>query len=105
MSASTKDRVLISVMGDEVGAQALCVRLRPRLTPPALCPSPGQPPRTPRKSAPLLQDSVTGLLLAGIGHVDSKNKPNFLVVDASASCPGSLFLLLPLLKLRSLALA
>ncbi|KAJ3302559.1 H(+)-transporting V1 sector ATPase subunit F [Kappamyces sp. JEL0829] len=28
------------------------------------------------------EDSVTGLLLAGIGHVDTKQQPNFLVVDA-----------------------
>ncbi|KAJ3125280.1 H(+)-transporting V1 sector ATPase subunit F [Nowakowskiella sp. JEL0407] len=28
------------------------------------------------------EDSVTGLLLGGIGHIDSKQKPNFLVVDA-----------------------
>ncbi|KAJ3292231.1 H(+)-transporting V1 sector ATPase subunit F [Borealophlyctis nickersoniae] len=28
------------------------------------------------------EDSITGLLLAGIGHMDSKQKPNFLVVDA-----------------------
>jgi V-type H+-transporting ATPase subunit F len=29
------------------------------------------------------EDSITGLLLAGIGHVDSQQKKNFLVVDAS----------------------
>lgn len=29
------------------------------------------------------QDSVTGLLLAGIGHVDDHQNKNFLVVDAS----------------------
>ncbi|KND04061.1 V-type ATPase, F subunit [Spizellomyces punctatus DAOM BR117] len=28
------------------------------------------------------EDSVTGLLLAGIGHIDSKQKSNFLVVDS-----------------------
>ncbi|CAG8448140.1 6842_t:CDS:2 [Ambispora leptoticha] len=28
------------------------------------------------------EDSVTGLLLAGIGHVNSQQKKNFLVVDA-----------------------
>ncbi|KAF9977387.1 H(+)-transporting V1 sector ATPase subunit F [Actinomortierella ambigua] len=28
------------------------------------------------------EDSITGLLLAGIGHVDSSNRKNFLVVDA-----------------------
>lgn len=29
------------------------------------------------------EDSITGLLLAGIGHIDSNQKKNFLVVDAS----------------------
>eukprot|EP00842_Homolaphlyctis_polyrhiza_P005621 jgi/Hompol1/605/HPOL_002548-RA len=28
------------------------------------------------------EDSVTGVLLAGVGHIDTKQKPNFLVVDA-----------------------
>ncbi|TPX43678.1 hypothetical protein SeMB42_g04636 [Synchytrium endobioticum] len=28
------------------------------------------------------EDSVTGILLAGVGHIDSKQKPNFLVVDS-----------------------
>jgi len=31
----------------------------------------------------LLQDSVTGLLLAGIGHINQDQKKNFLIVDAS----------------------
>jgi V-type H+-transporting ATPase subunit F len=31
----------------------------------------------------LRKDSVTGLLLAGIGHTDTKQQSNFLVVDAS----------------------
>jgi V-type H+-transporting ATPase subunit F len=29
------------------------------------------------------EDSVTGLLLAGIGHTDTKQQSNFMVVDAS----------------------
>ncbi|KAI9002320.1 H(+)-transporting V1 sector ATPase subunit F [Gaertneriomyces sp. JEL0708] len=33
------------------------------------------------------EDSVTGLLLAGIGHMDSKQKANFLVVDAKTPLP------------------
>ncbi|KAJ3062709.1 H(+)-transporting V1 sector ATPase subunit F [Podochytrium sp. JEL0797] len=33
------------------------------------------------------EDTVTGLLLAGVGHVDSKQKPNFLVVDAKTTLP------------------
>lgn len=27
------------------------------------------------------EDSVTGILLSGVGHLDSKQRPNFLVVD------------------------
>ncbi|KAI9005074.1 ATPase, V1 complex, subunit F [Hyaloraphidium curvatum] len=27
------------------------------------------------------EDTVTGLLLAGVGNVDNKTKPNFLIVD------------------------
>jgi len=27
------------------------------------------------------EDTVTGLLLAGIGHIDTKQKSNFLIVD------------------------
>jgi V-type H+-transporting ATPase subunit F len=33
----------------------------------------------------MLKDSVTGLLLAGIGHVDNQQKKNFLIVDSSTS--------------------
>lgn len=29
------------------------------------------------------QDSITGLLLAGIGHVNEQQRKNFLVVDSS----------------------
>ncbi|CAO3672987.1 unnamed protein product [Umbelopsis ramanniana] len=32
------------------------------------------------------EDSVTGLLLAGIGHTNQQQKKNFLVVDASKIC-------------------
>ncbi|KAJ3095472.1 H(+)-transporting V1 sector ATPase subunit F [Phlyctochytrium planicorne] len=28
------------------------------------------------------EDTVTGLLLAGVGHIDSKQKANFVVVDS-----------------------
>ena len=34
--------------------------------------------------ASLRQDTVTGFLLAGIGHRDNKNAANFLVVDAES---------------------
>jgi V-type H+-transporting ATPase subunit F len=33
----------------------------------------------------MMQDSVTGLLLAGIGHITQDQKKNFLIVDASTS--------------------
>lgn len=61
-TTSYKDRNLIAVIGDEVGhpvQYGLCFLRSP-------------PP----------QDSITGLLLAGIGHVNEQQK-NFLVVDAS----------------------
>lgn len=29
------------------------------------------------------EDTVTGLLLAGVGHIDQKRKNNFLIVDKS----------------------
>jgi len=32
----------------------------------------------------LVQDSITGLLLAGVGHINEHQKKNFLVVDPSA---------------------
>ncbi|ORY08137.1 F subunit of V-type ATPase [Basidiobolus meristosporus CBS 931.73] len=31
------------------------------------------------------QDTVTGLLLAGVGHIDSRQKSNFLVVDSKTT--------------------
>jgi V-type H+-transporting ATPase subunit F len=34
-----------------------------------------------------MQDSITGLLLAGTGHVTSASKKNFMVVDSSQSNP------------------
>ncbi|KAF5374873.1 hypothetical protein D9758_000059 [Tetrapyrgos nigripes] len=55
-----KDRNLIAVIGDEVlckfGSETL--------------------PHTSQ------QDSITGLLLAGVGHVNEQQKKNFLVVDS-----------------------
>jgi hypothetical protein len=30
------------------------------------------------------QDTITGMLLAGTGHINDKGKKNFLVVDSSA---------------------
>ena len=63
MATSFKDRNLLAVIGDEV--------------------------RVPKYQAIetisnlyALQDTITGLLLAGIGNVD-KGKKNFLVVDSS----------------------
>jgi len=56
-----KDRNLIAVIGDEV-----CSLLT-------------------RVSTPLsiYQDSITGLLLAGVGHINEHQRKNFLVVDSS----------------------
>jgi vacuolar-type H+-ATPase subunit F/Vma7 len=36
-------------------------------------------------SSSLAQDSITGLLLAGIGHITDQQRKNFLVVDPSTS--------------------
>ncbi|KAJ3219524.1 H(+)-transporting V1 sector ATPase subunit F, partial [Clydaea vesicula] len=33
------------------------------------------------------EDTVTGLLLSGIGHIDSKQRGNFLVVDSKTPLP------------------
>jgi V-type H+-transporting ATPase subunit F len=64
-STAYKDRSLLAVIGDEV---SLFFSLQP---------------------SPLLtlQDSVTGLLLAGIGHISDGQKKNFLVVDSSMQPP------------------
>lgn len=59
-NASYKDRDLLAVIGDEVAI----VHCQDILT------------------AILFQDSITGLLLAGIGHSNGQRK-NFLIVDAS----------------------
>ena len=44
----------------------------------------GVPFKFTSKGSPVLQDSITGLLLAGIGHVGPQQKKNFLIVDSSA---------------------
>jgi V-type H+-transporting ATPase subunit F len=31
----------------------------------------------------LTQDTITGMLLAGVGHINEKQKKNFLIVDSS----------------------
>jgi vacuolar-type H+-ATPase subunit F/Vma7 len=59
--ASFKDRNLIAVIGDEVQTSSIS---------------------TLHCSLPT-QDSITGLLLAGIGHIDEHQKKNFLIVDSS----------------------
>ncbi|RKO96950.1 hypothetical protein CXG81DRAFT_29921 [Caulochytrium protostelioides] len=33
------------------------------------------------------EDTVTGLLLAGVGHQDGKSKPNYLIVTAKTPLP------------------
>jgi hypothetical protein len=62
-----KDRILLAVIGDEVSFDSRLPYCEMSLT---------------------KQDSVTGLLLAGIGHVDQQQKKNFLIVDGSE--PASL---------------
>jgi V-type H+-transporting ATPase subunit F len=59
-----KDRNFLAVIGDEV-----------------------DPHNPPGNCVDLLQDSVTGLLLAGIGHINQDQKKNFLIVDASIIAP------------------
>lgn len=53
-----KDRNFLAVIGDEV-------------------------PLLLSNSIDMMQDSVTGLLLAGIGHITHDQKKNFLIVDTS----------------------
>jgi len=36
------------------------------------------------------QDTITGMLLAGTGHINDKGKKNFLVVDSSARARPSM---------------
>lgn len=64
MTTAFKDRNLIAVIGDEVHTSMLNIFAA------------NEPPF-------VIQDSITGLLLAGIGHVTDHGKKNFLVVDAS----------------------
>ena len=65
MSHNQDGRNLLAVIGDEARVIPLNI-----------------PTRTQRA----LQDSITGLLLAGIGHVGPQQKKNFLIVDSSAYC-------------------
>ena len=71
MSSSFKDRNLIAVIGDEVrflnNTHSLYTTYK-------------------------YQDSITGLLLAGIGHINEHQKKNFLVVDSSMSATLSTLL-------------
>jgi V-type H+-transporting ATPase subunit F len=62
-SATFKNRTLLAVIGDEVS----------------------KPTKVgyPKYFMFVLQDTITGLLLAGIGHINENQKKNFLVVDAS----------------------
>ena len=61
MTTAFKERNLLAVIGDEV--RAMCH---------SLC----------SETDLGYQDTITGLLLAGIGHVE-RGKKNFLVVDSS----------------------
>lgn len=61
-----KDRNFIAVIGDEVSLAIYLIIVYQTLV-----------------NFTFNQDSVTGLLLAGIGNVNQQQKRNFLVVDAS----------------------
>jgi hypothetical protein len=66
------DRHLIASIGDEVGGwrHHYCDKLVQLI-------------RTMLLACWLLQDTITGLLLAGTGHISEKGKKNFLVVNSS----------------------
>lgn len=98
MSASTiglKDRTLLAVIGDEVGSYRFVSGMMEEIV--TLMGQGGEveyqrrSQRTLRALKLTKQDSVTGLLLAGIGNVDQQQKKNFLIVDGSEfiflSCP------------------
>lgn len=71
---AAKDRTLIATIGDEVRFPLLSY--------------PFHFPTTNTQTHAALsrdaQDTITGLLLAGTGNVDSRGGKNFVVVDASA---------------------
>ncbi|KYK59548.1 ATPase, V1 complex, subunit F, eukaryotic [Drechmeria coniospora] len=77
--ADFKDRQFLAVIGDEVSASA-----RPSETKPPRRPPRHRPRRQATDGESPAQDSVTGLLLAGIGHVTAgaDAQKNFLVVDS-----------------------
>ncbi|KAJ3361793.1 V-type ATPase, F subunit [Allomyces macrogynus ATCC 38327] len=50
------------------------------------------------------EDTVTGLLLAGIGHIDARQKKNFLVVDNKTTKPQIEEFVQDLLKRRDIAI-
>ena len=85
-AAPPADGSLLAVIGDEVGAGGerdggggvtaggSCSSSR-HDPPPS--PTPLPPPSPP------LQDTVTGFLLAGVGHVDLRRSSNFFIVNES----------------------
>ena len=85
-AAPPADGSLLAVIGDEVGAGGERdgrggdgggrAALLPDTTPPP-SPTPMPPPSPP------LQDTVTGFLLAGVGHVDLRRSSNFFIVNES----------------------
>lgn len=75
-----KDRTLIATIGDEVRVLA---RTRCLQQPSPACTLTSSPLGSRSRSPS--QDTITGLLLAGTGHVDARGKKNFLVVDSSES--------------------
>lgn len=82
-AASTKDRTLIACIGDEVRPNLRSVGGEGFLPLDLRRGTEADDPRWASSALHHTQDSITGLLLAGVGHVD-KGKKNFLIVDASA---------------------
>jgi len=83
-SVLTKERTLLAVIGDEVStaptSPSCLLRLFAR-APYCILLS------APRHTLLLYsyahdQDSITGLLLAGVGHINDKQEKNFLIVDS-----------------------
>ena len=74
-SSQYRDRTLIATIGDEVSSLS---SLSSQVVPPHQFRNSSYRPSAPS------QDTITGLLLAGTGHIDGRGKKNFMVVDSSA---------------------
>lgn len=87
-AASGADRHLIASIGDEVRTGVVRVIVRPPRSPSlTIYAIPGgnclRTSTSPHRPIAAHKDTITGMLLAGTGHVSEKGKKNFLVVDSS----------------------